>query len=223
MATTRMYPSDLRYTHDSVSCRFSNGFCLEETFEKILYDEVRMYDLPCLVAMPYQGKWFVVRGNRRLYIYKQLESAGKISKVDVKCVAFESDLFYRQFSTENSGRSLRIRSRPSMEQHLTQIVRTWVSNGQRRKPVYEAMRSIYSNDSFSYPSTVTYEKRVPRSTGSTMSRNTSTYPPYNYHTASTHNDEGTSVVWCCCKCFLAVLMLLMMLLLLAVGSLHSQI
>ncbi|XP_033760490.1 uncharacterized protein LOC117342441 [Pecten maximus] len=121
----RVRPSALRYTHDSISCRFSNGCGLEETFRQILYDEVSVSSLPYLEVMPYDNEWFVVRGNRRLYVLKQLESAGKISTVSVKYLSFESYHFYNQYSTENSGRSVRIRGNPSLAGEFGRIKRTW--------------------------------------------------------------------------------------------------
>lgn len=87
----RMRPSDLRYTHDSIGSTFTNGTGLEETFEELLYDNLSIIDMPNMVAMYFNGDLYVVRGNRRLFIYQALEDAGKISRVNVKCIQFEQN------------------------------------------------------------------------------------------------------------------------------------
>ncbi|XP_033761092.1 uncharacterized protein LOC117342905 [Pecten maximus] len=122
MVAEQMRPSDIRFTHDSVSCRFSDGHTLEETFKDLLYDDVT---LPPLVVMHYSGYWFVVRGNRRLYLLKKLEDIGKIQQVTVIKRAFQDHLFYKQFTTKNMGISIRIRGNRFIEGTLRQCINDW--------------------------------------------------------------------------------------------------
>ncbi|XP_069105229.1 uncharacterized protein [Argopecten irradians] len=120
-----MRPSQLRFTHDSVSYKFRNGVSLDETFRQILNDELDIHGIDCLAAMQYNGEWMVVRGNRRLYLYKKLEEVGKLTVVEVDKQYFQSQLFYRQFTSKNMGISLRIRGCSDIENKLNQIANEW--------------------------------------------------------------------------------------------------
>ncbi|KAL3848539.1 hypothetical protein ACJMK2_019390 [Sinanodonta woodiana] len=125
-----MRPSQLRYTHDSISNRFQDGHTLDETFRQFLNKEITMgrYEqVPNLVAMQYQGSWFVVRGNRRLYLMKKLEETGAISTVKVLMKTFDQEVFNRQYTTTNMGRSIRVRGDPNIDQKLNQIIASWRS------------------------------------------------------------------------------------------------
>lgn len=147
----RMRPSDLRYTHDSIGSTFTNGTGLEETFEELLYDNLSIIDMPNMVAMYFNGDLYVVRGNRRLFIYQALEDAGKISRVNVKCIQFEQNLFCRHHTTETSGVSVRIRGRPfgSVRQKLKDIVNTWTSKPfMRRKAKVSPIKKGTLKNSF---------------------------------------------------------------------------
>ncbi|KAK3596617.1 hypothetical protein CHS0354_039796 [Potamilus streckersoni] len=127
---TEMRPSQLRFTQDSISNRFQDGHTLDETFRQFLYKEISMgqYEqVPNLVAMQYQGSWFVVRGNRRLYLMKKLEGAGAITTVKVLMKTFDQEVFNRQFTTRNMGLSIRVRGDTNIEQKLNQIVANWRS------------------------------------------------------------------------------------------------
>ncbi|KAL3848439.1 hypothetical protein ACJMK2_019296 [Sinanodonta woodiana] len=125
---TEMRPSQLRFTHDSISCRFKDGGTMEEMFRQLLNGEISLKKIRSLVAMEFQGYWFVVRGNRRLYVMKKLEEIGKISTVSVLKQTFDQQVFNKQFSTRNMGLSLKVRGDPYMEQKLNRLVSEWRTN-----------------------------------------------------------------------------------------------
>lgn len=138
-----MRPSQLRYTHDSVSNTFRDGNAMETTFLSLLNGILDIDDLQCLVAMSYNQKWFVVRGNRRLYVYKKLEDIGKCSTVTVDKQRFEEILFDRQFTTKNMGLTIRVRGGRNMELILNQLANNWrdvQTKRQRKKP---SVRNVY--------------------------------------------------------------------------------
>ncbi|KAK3578611.1 hypothetical protein CHS0354_002183 [Potamilus streckersoni] len=124
----QMRPSQLRFTHDSISSRFKDGHTMEETFMQLLNGEISLKEVRSLVAMEYQGYWFVVRGNRRLYIMKKLEDIGNISTISVLLQTFDQQVFVKQFSTKNMGLSLKVRGDPFLEQKLNRIVSEWRNN-----------------------------------------------------------------------------------------------
>jgi len=124
LGTEYIAPSELRFTHDSISCRFQDGHSLEETFQKLMDGELQLShnELPPLVVMQYRGYWFVVRGNRRLYLYQKLEKAGYIQTVKVVKRSFDDKVFQRQFTSNNMGSYVRIRGDPSLEQKLDAMI-----------------------------------------------------------------------------------------------------
>jgi len=119
---TTCTPSELRFTHDSISYRFHDGHSLEETFQKLMDGELQLSDLPPLEVMEYRGYWFVVRGNRRLYLCQKLENAGYIQTVKVVKRSFDDKVFQRQFSSNNMGLSVKIRGDSSLEQKLDAMI-----------------------------------------------------------------------------------------------------
>lgn len=165
MAVARMRPSHLRFTHDSVGNTFSDGNRLEDTFRELLYEECRV---PPLVTMRYDNEWFVVRGNRRLYLLQKLEEVGKLTKVEVVIRKFDKQLFKRQFTSRNMGIVIRIRGDPLLEVRLSHLIENWRSVLNLRRRLYGESRT-HPVDSLS---SVRYEYAdysPPRSTHSVRS------------------------------------------------------
>lgn len=104
-----MYPSEIRFTHDSIQSNFSDGYSIPETFRQILWKKITAGDLPLIEVMKYEGKWFVVRGNRRLFVFRELEKRGGLSKVKVQTRNFDQYLFQTQYTSSNKGKTTLIR------------------------------------------------------------------------------------------------------------------
>ena len=106
-----MRPSDIRFTHDSIQYKFTDGRTLTETFRQLLRKVTPIENIPKMELMPNKGKWFVVRGNRRLFVYKELEKRNQIEQVQVTKRIFNRELFDKQYTSSNEGRSVKIRGR----------------------------------------------------------------------------------------------------------------
>ena len=124
-------PSELRFTQNSISRRFKNGSTLEDTL-KALLDSGCPDSLPPMHVMQYQGKYFVLEGNRRLLLLKILQKHGLVGNVPVKLSAFNRCKFMLKFSTKNDGESIKVRGNPNMEEELELIV----EEGKRKKLNY---------------------------------------------------------------------------------------
>ena len=74
----QMRPSQLRFTHDSITSQFQDGHSLDETLRQVLDGAIPVSRIPPLVVMNFQGEWFVVRGNRRLYLYGLIKEDLKV-------------------------------------------------------------------------------------------------------------------------------------------------
>lgn len=105
-----MYPSEIRFTHDSIQSNFRDGRSIPDTFRQILMKNVAVESLPLMEVMKYEGEWFVVRGNRRLFLFQELEKRSYLKQVRVQTRNFNPDLFNKQYTSPNRGTSVRIRS-----------------------------------------------------------------------------------------------------------------
>lgn len=106
-----MRPSEIRFTHDSIQSSFRDGRSIPETFREILLQNLVIEDLPLMELMEYefQSDWFVVRGNRRLFMFQELEKRGFMQKVKVHLKTFDPVIFQSQYTFTNKGESVRIR------------------------------------------------------------------------------------------------------------------
>lgn len=118
-----MYPSNIRFTHDSIQSNFSDGHSIPETFRQILWKKLTVEDLPLIEVMKYGGEWFVVRGNRRLFLFQELEKRGLVSQVKVQTRNFDQYLFQTQHTTSNKGKTILIRGygHHAVKQELDEI------------------------------------------------------------------------------------------------------
>lgn len=105
-----MYSSEIRFTHDSIQSNFRDGRSIPDTFRQILMKNIAVESLPLMEVMKYEGEWFVVRGNRRLFLFQELEKRGYLKQVRVQTRNFNPDLFNKQYTSPNRGTSVRIRS-----------------------------------------------------------------------------------------------------------------
>lgn len=105
-----MRPSDIRFTHDSIQYKFRNGGTLADLFRELLQNGTPIENIPKIEVMQNKGIWFAVRGNRRLFVYQELESRNQIEQVQVTKKTFDRFLFNKQYTSKNEGRSVKIRS-----------------------------------------------------------------------------------------------------------------
>lgn len=118
-----MHPSDIRFTHDSIESYFSDGYSIPETFRQILWGKITPEDLPLIEIMKYEGQWFVIRGNRRLFLFQQLAKRGRLHGVKVQPINFDQHLFQSQYTSSTKGKTTLIRDfrHHAMRQELNEI------------------------------------------------------------------------------------------------------
>lgn len=80
---SNMAPSEIRFTQDSISEQFRSGQSLENTFRQLLNGQTSVASIGALQVVYYEGKYWVVSGNRRLYLYRKLQEKGRLSTVPV--------------------------------------------------------------------------------------------------------------------------------------------
>jgi hypothetical protein len=122
-----MSASDILYSQDSIKCRFTDGTTLEGTFRRLLNEELRAKDIePIDVVKDDGGRWWVLRGNRRLFLYKILEQFYLIHEIPVRVIDNVTQGSVRErFTTNTEGMSIRVRGRPQMAATLEKLCREY--------------------------------------------------------------------------------------------------
>jgi len=84
--SVNLNPFNIRFTQDTISDDFGRNTreSLEETFRDILYDDTSVEDIDPIVVAKINGKYRVLSGNRRLYIYQKLKELNVIHTVPVE-------------------------------------------------------------------------------------------------------------------------------------------
>ena len=115
-------PSELLHAQDSIQHRFRDGRTLDSSLKDLVKYPKPEDRLPCMDVMTYDGKYFVVDGNRRLLLLKKLESAGLVNSVSVYMMPFDRLYFQRKHTTNCGGVSIRIRNDVLMERNINNII-----------------------------------------------------------------------------------------------------
>src|SRR6218665_2837461 len=119
--TLTLSPSDIRYSQDSISNKFSDGNLLTSTFAKLISGQLSVTSLPTLECVSKDGYWYAASGNRRLFLYKKLQEAGALSSITV---LKKHSFGRRNFTTKCSG--VYVRCRGSMlEYDIKEIIAQW--------------------------------------------------------------------------------------------------
>ena len=124
----RLAPSSIRFTQDSVSCRFGDGSDLSDTFKDLLYGTKTSDDIQDMEVVELGGIWWALTGNRRLYIYRKLEKLGRISEVSVRvrdlCEPRVIKPLLRRMTTKTKGLEAVCRQ-PEADTIMELIAREW--------------------------------------------------------------------------------------------------
>lgn len=130
-------PSEVRYTHDQITAHFADGRSMLSTFIALLYGRVEIRlggnDVPPIEVMQTddtengreQKLWYVVNGNRRLYVFKRLERCGAITTMQVIARKYDSIEMDKQFLTRNHGRSIAVTNDASIHAKFNKEVTRW--------------------------------------------------------------------------------------------------
>ncbi|CAJ1329263.1 unnamed protein product [Effrenium voratum] len=108
LSVCRLPPSSIRFTHDSISARFSCGRVVEDTFTELLRGVIDICAIPRLTVVWHLDDWFTYTGNRRLHVFRRLEEQGKLHEVEVAMT--RRRLEPKKFTTKNMGQSVRVRA-----------------------------------------------------------------------------------------------------------------
>ena len=66
----RLWPSEIFYSHDSMSMKFTDGTPVASTFKDLLFGDMAVSQLPKMQVHKLGGCYYAISGNRRLRILK---------------------------------------------------------------------------------------------------------------------------------------------------------
>ncbi|KAL3847956.1 hypothetical protein ACJMK2_018845 [Sinanodonta woodiana] len=123
----QMRPSQIRYTNDIIVAHFQDGTPIFSTFKDILFGRVQVKQggVPPIEVMKNENLYWVVNGNRRLYVLKNLEKCGAISMMPVLERRYDTVEMDKHFSTRNMGRSVAVLNDIHIEKKMEEQVKYW--------------------------------------------------------------------------------------------------
>ena len=87
-------PSEIRFTKNLLPSKFDNGIPLVETFTQLKNGEILVEDIPLIDVVFYSEKWeWYTLNNRRLWVLKELEKAGKCQFIKTKRIEYVENVF----------------------------------------------------------------------------------------------------------------------------------
>lgn len=107
MTEYRLRPSEISFTQDNISSIFYGGQGVNETIEAIMYGRMSPSDLPNMMVVRRNGKYYSF-DNRRLYVMRVLEKRHRIWEVEVDLWP-EYMWSESKFTTNNDGYSIEVR------------------------------------------------------------------------------------------------------------------
>jgi hypothetical protein len=81
-----MYPSSIHFSQDSIASEFSNGSTLLELFQQVITGEKSVDDIKRVQVFDHNKTYWIYSGNRRLFVFKELQKHGFIKSIPVKVV-----------------------------------------------------------------------------------------------------------------------------------------
>lgn len=101
-------PSEIYFSQNNIFRKFRNGYLIGEVLDDLYLGKISVSDIPMMTVTKKPGcdKWFTV-DNRRLWVFRYLEGAGKCSTVPVYEGSYA--VHSGKFTTTNEGVSIEIK------------------------------------------------------------------------------------------------------------------
>eukprot|EP00438_Fugacium_kawagutii_P034420 Skav211611 [mRNA] locus=scaffold3083:124382:125065:- [translate_table: standard] len=117
----QVQPSDVRFTHRSISYKFRNGNVVDEVIDDLIDGKILFDDFPALICTEYKGRLFSLR-NRRLFVARVLEQLNRLCLIRVEVIPFDHPYLKRStetgitkwdqsLSTMSGGKFVRVHSK----------------------------------------------------------------------------------------------------------------
>eukprot|EP00928_Gymnodinium_smaydae_P030911 TRINITY_DN22850_c0_g1_i1.p1 TRINITY_DN22850_c0_g1~~TRINITY_DN22850_c0_g1_i1.p1 ORF type:complete len:1322 (-),score=126.63 TRINITY_DN22850_c0_g1_i1:33-3971(-) len=105
-------PSDIFFTHDSIRATFKDDRPIQSTLSDLRAKIIDVEVIPELTVRwasykSWSGRWWTYTGNRRLWVFRQLEAEGLLERIVVQITNLEVPSF--RLTTTNGGCNVRVR------------------------------------------------------------------------------------------------------------------
>jgi len=112
LGSMRLKPSDVFFTHDSIRSTFRDGRLLRETLRELEEAKITIDDIPTIqvcwhAAKDCSSRFWTYTGNRRLWVFRQLQERGYLHDIEVRIVGKKVPEF--RMTTKNGGTEARVR------------------------------------------------------------------------------------------------------------------
>jgi len=109
---TRLPPSHIRFTHDSINYKFKDGRLIRDTLNQLVSGNIAVACIPKMqvTLKAYAGlseQLWAYTGNRRLWVFRQMQDQGLLSEIEVTVVDKEVPKF--RLTTKCGGSAVKVR------------------------------------------------------------------------------------------------------------------
>jgi len=130
-----MQPSDIRFTESSIFTRFSvNGepVYLEETFRELLNGSCTVDGIAYIEVVFVNGLWWVLYGNKRLFLYKKLQRLGIVTTIPVIVQPWGSfqvqERFGKRYTTQCNGLHIQCVEKKEVRTSAVERIRSMIGS-----------------------------------------------------------------------------------------------
>ncbi|XP_060567910.1 uncharacterized protein LOC132726591 [Ruditapes philippinarum] len=110
----QLYPSEIYYSQDSISCHFSDGNLIGETLDELCEGRLKVSDIDPISVTKVNGQW-ITWNNRRLWVFRHLERFGKCSRIAVNNMVSLPKYFH--MTSKSGGQTVEVRGEPGGRWH----------------------------------------------------------------------------------------------------------
>src|SRR6218665_474357 len=140
---SRMRPSDIRYSQDSIGSRFRDGRYLSDTFDQLLNRRISVDEVESIEVVEVRSLYWALTGHRRLYLYRKLEDIGELHTIPVRERSISDYSVKRRFENINTtncnGLDIEMRQ-PQAEQIINRTIGQWKASRMNIRNLNETSR-----------------------------------------------------------------------------------
>ncbi|XP_060567916.1 uncharacterized protein LOC132726597 [Ruditapes philippinarum] len=109
----QLYPSEIFYSQESISCHFSGGNLIGETLDELCEGRLNVSDIDPISVTKVNGRW-ITQNNRRLWVFRHLERLGKCKRIPVNSMV---SMPQYHMTIKCGGRNVDVRGDPGGRWH----------------------------------------------------------------------------------------------------------
>mmetsp|Transcript_56937 Transcript_56937/g.135434 ORF Transcript_56937/g.135434 Transcript_56937/m.135434 type:complete len:1347 (+) Transcript_56937:51-4091(+) len=114
----------MRWCHDSIKYCFRDGRLLVKTLQELMEGKIEPQVLPPFDVVFWEGLWYAVTGNRRLWVLREYQRlSGKPVVARVRHVSSELSWVWWRWTTRVSGRAVEIRLKGNRRGGMESVLR----------------------------------------------------------------------------------------------------